>query len=105
MVKTALEASTYLHHLHLGSPDPERMAGFYADAMDMGAARQQDGSWVVRGAGRRILFSKGSARVLVHAGFAVRDSQGLAGLRARAGQQGLAPVDAETAFFKSGASR
>jgi catechol 2,3-dioxygenase len=100
---SALEASAYLHHLHLGSPDPERLSGFYADAIEMGAARQQDDAWVVRGPGRRMLFSKGPARKLVHAGFAVRDFQGLARLRARAGQHGLAPADAETPFFKAGA--
>jgi catechol 2,3-dioxygenase len=100
---SALEASAYLHYLHLSSPHPERMAGFYANAMDMKAARQPDGSWIVRGPGRRIMFSKGAVRTLVHAGFAVRDPQGLESLRVRAGQQNLAPVGAETRFFKSGA--
>jgi catechol 2,3-dioxygenase len=71
--------------------------------MDMGAARQQDGVWVVRGPGRRMLFSKGPARTLVHAGFAVRDAQGLVRLRARADLQDLAPIDADSPFFKAGA--
>jgi catechol 2,3-dioxygenase len=100
---TALEAAAYLHHLHLGSPDPERIAGFYADAMDMEAGKQQDGTWIVRGPGRRILFSKGPARKLKHAGFAVRDAEGLASLRARAAQQNVTTADADTVFFKAGA--
>jgi catechol 2,3-dioxygenase len=103
MVITALSASAYLHHLHLSSPDPKRMADFYADAMNMDGAGQHDGGWVVRGPGRRALFSKGPARALVHAGFAVRDSQCLDSLRARASQQNLAPVSTETLFFKNGA--
>ncbi len=100
---TALEASAYLHHIHLGSPAPQRLAAFYADAMAMEAADQPDGSRLVRGPGRRVLFSPGPAQKLLHAGFAVRDAKGLAALRARASRQALAPADADTALFKSGA--
>jgi catechol 2,3-dioxygenase len=99
----ALEANAYLHHLHLGSPNPERLAGFYANAMAMTAAKHEDSRWLVRGPGRRVLFSKGAAKTLVHAGFAVRDEHSLAALRARAKEQDLAPVDAETLLMNHGA--
>jgi catechol 2,3-dioxygenase len=99
----ALEANAYLHHLHLGSPNPERLAGFYANAMAMTAAKHEDSRWLVRGPGRRVHFSKGAAKTLVHAGFAVRDEHSLAALRARAKEQDLAPVDAETLLMNHGA--
>jgi len=100
---SALEASAYLHHLHLGSPDPERLAKFYADAMDMSAAAEDGGSWVARGPARRLQFSQGPAQKLLSAGFALRDAAGLVGLRDRAEQSGLAPAGAETAFLQPGA--
>jgi catechol 2,3-dioxygenase-like lactoylglutathione lyase family enzyme len=102
MSLTAIQASAYTHHLHLASPDPERLARFYADTMDMRAERQVDG-WHVRGPGRRLQISEGPAGKLLHAGFGLRDADGLVGLRARAQENGLAPQDFATSFFAPGA--
>jgi len=103
MTSSALQASAYLHHLHLNSPDPERLAAFYAKAMEMTVAGSTDGAVIVRGPARRVAFSKGPAKKLAHAGFALRDAEGLEGLRARATEKGLAPKDFTTPFFSSGA--
>jgi catechol 2,3-dioxygenase-like lactoylglutathione lyase family enzyme len=103
MICSALEASAYLHHLHLGTPAPDRLAAFYADMMDMKAEHAGDGSWIARGPDRRLQFSQGPAKTLIHAGFALRDERGRDGLRARAEQQGLQPRDACTSFFQPGA--
>lgn len=100
---TALEAGAYLHHLHLGSPDPARLAAYYADALNMTAARQGDGSWITRGPGRRVQFSEGPAKKLLRAGFAVRDEHAFRGLRAHAEANGLMVSEATTPFFKPGA--
>lgn len=100
MPLTALQASAYLHHLHFGSPDPERLAKFYADAMDMFGERKGDGTFLTRGPARRLLFSEGLAKKLVHAGFAVRDAEALDGLRQHAESAGLAPTDFSTALFR-----
>lgn len=35
MMLTALQASAYLHHLNLRTPDVKRLATFYAEVMDM----------------------------------------------------------------------
>jgi catechol 2,3-dioxygenase len=102
MTCSALEASAYLHHLHLGTPAPERLAAFYGDTMDMTAERADNGSWIVRGPRRRVQFSQAPAKTLIHAGYALRDERGRAGLRARAEQQGLQPRDACTTFFQPG---
>lgn len=102
MSLSALQASAYLHHLHFGSGDPAKLAGFYARMMNMVSQPTGD-SFQVVGPARRLLFSPGEAKKLLHAGFAVRDEEGLAGLRARADEKGLTPRDFDTPFFKPGA--
>lgn len=102
MSLSALQVSAYLHHLHIGSENPARLAAFYTRVMNMESAAMRGGAYCVRGPARRLLVSSGSARTLLHAGFAVRDEEGLAGLRARAEGQGLSPRDFETFFFKPG---
>ena len=74
MSLTALQASAYLHHLHFYSPDPRRLAEFYASAMNMQIQPLDDGSLVASGPERRLLLSEGPAKKLAHAGFAVRDA-------------------------------
>jgi catechol 2,3-dioxygenase len=102
MSNSALQASAYLHHLHLHSPDAGRLAGFYRDVMDMHAQDTDGDAWMVRGPGRRVLFSKGPAKTLAHAGFAVRDRRALEGLWARAEDKGLRPRDFPIPHFGDG---
>lgn len=99
---TALEAGTYLHHLHIRTADPEVLAAFYGKVMDMPSDQQSDGSWILRGPGRRLQFSTGPAKTLAHAGFATRDARGLDGLRQRAEQQALITRDFSTPLFQDG---
>jgi fumarylacetoacetate (FAA) hydrolase family protein len=49
MSLTALQASAYLHHLHLTTPQPERLAAFYGEAMDMNVEVLSDGLWLATG--------------------------------------------------------
>ena len=60
MSLTAVRAAAYLHHLAATSPDPERLAKFYADTMDMTAAKHGTG-WLCTGPGRRMHFTEGAA--------------------------------------------
>ena len=102
MDATAVKAAAYTHHLNLTSPEPERLARFYADAMDMAAAPLGDG-WLVTGPGRRLLLTKGSRNGLGHVGLGVRDDEALAELRARAVSEGLSPQPFRTDLFNAGA--
>lgn len=103
MPATALQASAYLHHLHFASPAPERLSAFYARVMGT-SSEQQDGEvFLNRGKARRLIFSKGPAKKLVHAGFAVRDSEALAGLRSHAERSGLSPEPFGVSLFRPGA--
>jgi catechol 2,3-dioxygenase-like lactoylglutathione lyase family enzyme len=105
MSLSALQASAYLHHLQLESPDPERLGSFYRDAMDMHLEQQPDGVWLTQGPGRQVLFSEGQAKKLACAAFAVRDAESLEGLRERAAEHGLAPTDAASALLRDGCFR
>jgi catechol 2,3-dioxygenase len=91
MSLTALQASTYLHHLHFTTPQPERLAVFYGEAMDMNVEVLSDGLWLATGPARRVLFSAGEAKRLESAGFAVRDAEALTGLRELAEEMELQP--------------
>jgi catechol 2,3-dioxygenase len=103
MSLTALQASAYLHHLHFYSPDPRRLAEFYASAMNMQIQPLDDGSLVASGPERRLLLSEGPAKKLAHAGFAVRDAEALAGLCQRAQEMGLSPRHVDALLFQKGA--
>jgi catechol 2,3-dioxygenase len=100
---TALQAGAYFHHLHLHSPDVDTMARFYADVMDMEMSSRPDGSRLIVGPGRRLLFSAGPAKRLAHAAFAVRDRDCLGGLQAHAKKQRLNPVAVNAPMFSPGA--
>lgn len=102
MSHTAIKAAAYLHHMVHTSPDPEKLAKFYADTMDMTAARHGEG-WLCTGPGRRMMFTKGAKNGLAHAGLGVRDAESLAELKAHADEQGLKPQPARTDLFNPGA--
>jgi catechol 2,3-dioxygenase-like lactoylglutathione lyase family enzyme len=103
MTLTAVKCGAFTHHLALTSPEPARLAAFYADAMDM-TARQTGAAWLVCGPGRRLIVSQGAKNGLGHVGMGVRDADALAEIEARARQEGLAPRPFEAgALFRSGA--
>jgi catechol 2,3-dioxygenase-like lactoylglutathione lyase family enzyme len=99
----ALEASAYLHHLHLASPQPLALGAFYAKVLDMQVEGTDGGAIFAHGSGRRVRITNGPAKHLFAAGFAIRDADGLAGLKARAMAEGLEPMPYETPLFQSGA--
>src|SRR3954468_16774449 len=58
MTYTTLNAAAYLHHIQLQSSNPERLAKFYGDAMQMQVERAGD-VFICRGPQRRLIVSKG----------------------------------------------
>ena len=100
---TTVQAAGYLHHIKLLSPDPARLAAFYATAMDMDVRRQDDGTFLCTGPARRLLVGDGPAKTLGFGAFAVRDADALAAMLARARQEVLAPAPFASPLFKPGA--
>ncbi len=84
-----------LHHLQLGSPEPQRLALFYADVFD-GACRQDGETWVCHGPARCLAFAAGEPKTLQVAAYAVDDTAMLDGLAARLEQAGVARVPSPT---------
>ena len=102
-MSTAVGAGTYLHHLQFQSSDPARLAGFYADTMDMTARRLDGGDWLCEGPQRRMLFTAGENKRLGYGAFACRDAAGLADLRERAERGGLEIAASPSPLFADGA--
>ena len=48
-----------LHHLHLTSPDPERLSRFYERVLDYAPSRVEDGAYVLSGGQRHLIISAG----------------------------------------------
>ena len=72
MTYTALAAAAYLHHIELQSSNPERLAKFYGEAMQMQVAKQGE-IYICRGPQRRLIISKGTDKKLGLGAFACRD--------------------------------
>lgn len=89
MTATAVQAGARLHHIALESADPQRLAEFHANAMDMSLRRISDSEWHCLGPDRRTIFVSGENRALAFAGFACRDEHGLESIRVRAARQGV----------------
>lgn len=77
-----------LHHLAIGSPDPQQLAEFYARAMAMTIA-VHDGVWHATGPDRRLIFTHGPKKSLAFAAYAVPDAQQLATIRQRCAALGV----------------
>jgi catechol 2,3-dioxygenase-like lactoylglutathione lyase family enzyme len=99
MMSTAVQAGAYLHHMQFRSGDPARLAAFYADTMDMAGRRLDGGDWLCEGPLRRVLFTQGPDKTLGYAGFACRDAEGLAAIRSRAEQGGVAILPSPSPLF------
>ncbi len=102
MICSSVHAGAYLHHLQLESADPERLSRFYADAMNMRREKAGD-DFLCVGLGRKLLVARGSSQKLGFAGFACRDADGLAGVRAQAIESGAKLLPSPSPLFEEGA--
>lgn len=98
-MSAAMAAGTFLHHIQIQSRDPQRLAEFYAAAMDMTARTLGQGAWICEGPLRRTLFAPGENKKLGFGAFACRDGAGLGIVRAQAEAAGLAIVASPSPLF------
>ena len=103
MTLTAVQAGTYLHHLAFESGNPEGLAAFYGNVMEMHVSRVSDKEWRCEGPARRMIVIPGTDRQMAFAGLACRDADGLAALRARAKSEGITILDNPSPYFRDGA--
>lgn len=99
----SLVGGAYLHHLEIETPQPEVLARFYGDAMDMGPPRQYGDAWVCAASRRRMSFIAGEARRLSFCAFSTYTPEGLDALRCGIERDDTPTEDIVTPFFPSGA--
>ncbi len=101
----SLQTSTpaRLHHLHLTSEDPSRLARFYSELMDMVPTPLPGSALMLQGGLRSMQISKGVSCALAWSGYAVREQAALDDLRARLKAGGVKPEDIDAPLFGTGA--
>ena len=62
MTLNAVQADIYLHHLEIKSSDPERLAEFYSNIMDMNLKRVANQKFLCEGPGRKIIITTGKKK-------------------------------------------
>ncbi len=79
--------NTHLDHICLNSADPEMLARFYGEALDMEVS-QTGAYWQASGPGRALLFARGMPNSLSFGAYATSDEAEFAKLQARAEAKG-----------------
>jgi catechol 2,3-dioxygenase-like lactoylglutathione lyase family enzyme len=102
MAEKSTPLQVRLLYLQLGSPEPERLATFYADIFGW-ALHRMEGGWSCRGANSRLAFSEGASNTLLSAGYAVTDPGMLQHLARRAATTAVSPGSISAEFFQPGA--
>ncbi|NYT68408.1 VOC family protein [Pusillimonas noertemannii] len=89
-----------LDHMEIGSPDPERLAGFYAQALQLNTWPAND-RILCEGRHRRMVMRQGEAKSLHYLAFRLPSLPALAALRSRIEEKGVAPQPSPSPFFDS----
>jgi catechol 2,3-dioxygenase-like lactoylglutathione lyase family enzyme len=97
-MQAAVCAGTFLHHLEIESRDPERLAAFYAKALQMEHVRSGE-RHLCRGPDRLTLFKAGRDKTLGFAAFACRDADALAALRQHIESRGVELLPSPSPLF------
>lgn len=103
MTLTAVQAGIYLHHLAFESSEPERLAKFYADVMDMDLSQPAAGEWRCEGPKRRMVVVPGTDKQMAYAGLGCRTAENLALFRERVVTQGIEILESPSPYFEEGA--
>src|SRR5258705_10473516 len=77
------DTPAHLHHLHVVSHDPERLAAFYMKQMDLRPLASADSRIVLAGPGRAVEISDANDGLLPYTGYAVDSPAQLQKLKER----------------------
>jgi len=102
MSLTAVQADIFLHHLEIQSSNPERLANFYSNIMDMKIDKLSLDKFICDGPSRKIIITKGENKTLSYAGMVCRNENNLNEFREFLNQNKLKLKDHHSGFYKSG---
>ena len=102
MSLTAVQADIFLHHLEIQSSNPERLANFYSNIMDMKIDKLSSDKFICDGPSRKIIITKGENKTLSYAGMVCRNENNLNEFREFLNQNELKLKDHNSGFYKSG---
>jgi catechol 2,3-dioxygenase len=98
----AVQADIYLHHLAIQSGNPENLANFYSNVMDMSLEKKSQIEFLCKGSYRRMIITKGEDKTLSYAGMACRNEINLNKFRNFLFNQKVETKDFISNVFKSG---
>jgi catechol 2,3-dioxygenase-like lactoylglutathione lyase family enzyme len=81
-----------LHHLRRDSPQPERLAQFYAELLGDRAERLDASTWLVAGPGRRLVLGRGAAGSVPYFALEMQDAAHLAAYAGRCERREPSPT-------------
>ena len=102
MSLTAVQADIFLHHLEIQSSNPERLANFYSNIMDMKIDKLSLDKFICDGPSRKIIITKGENKTLSYAGMVCRNENNLNEFKEFLNQNELKLKDHNSGFYKSG---
>ena len=102
MSLTAVQAEIFLHHLEIQSSNPEKLANFYSNIMDMKIDKLSLDKFICDGPSRKIIITKGENKTLSYAGMVCRNENNLNEFREFLNQNELKLKDHNSGFYKSG---
>ena len=102
MPLTAVQADIFLHHLEIQSSNPERLANFYSNIMDMKIDKLSLDKFICDGPSRKIIITKGENKTLSYAGMVCRNENNLNEFKEFLNHNELKLKDHNSGFYKSG---
>ncbi|MFM0700699.1 VOC family protein [Paraburkholderia sediminicola] len=97
------ETPAHLHHLHIVSPEPERLIAFYQEKMELQPRASDDGRTVLVGPGRAVEISHENDGVPAYSGYALDTFAQLDTLRARLMSADVECLPASSVLYQPGA--
>jgi len=95
-------SNTFLHHLSVQSPDPEKLSIFYSNNIGMNVQKithQKKTKWMCFGNDRRIIFTEGNKKQLDFAAFSIKDFDSFKIYKETVLSKDVEIFDYETPFF------
>ncbi len=102
MTLNAVQADIYLHHLEIKSNDPDKLAEFYSNVMDMNLKRVSNQKFLCEGPNRKIIIKKGKNKTLGYAGMICKNEENLERYKKFLIQNECEINNFESEFYKSG---